>query len=228
MIKKIASSALATCLVLTLFSGCNTIKSVVADTVKANTDPSNQIAQTIPEASKDFPRGTWEADVYTNDLVGYKYTLPQAWEASSDEAIAELLGVSADVLSDEDKWAIESAKMTSVYDMMAQDPTSGNNVIVLFENLLLSAGTTDFTAEEYLEATTDLLKNTMNLDYSFDNTYDVTIAGDTYVVMSCTENSAGFSQYYITRKVDIYMECIVLTIVDNTKIDDILAQFTNK
>ena len=57
---------------------------------------------------------------------------------ASDEEMASMMNVSVDILNDVGISASqEEINAVTIYDMIAQDPYSGTNVIILYENLSL-------------------------------------------------------------------------------------------
>ena len=234
MFKRMVLTLITFSMILTLFSGCNTIVRTAGNAdatigISKTTGSSTADIKTQPvNSSKGFTRGKWDNGVYTNDLVGFKFSLPQGWKVSSDDAIAEVLGISNDVFKDNQKWLIESAKMNTIYDMMAKNIENGDNIAVMFENLLLTAGTSDVSEEEYTEAVEKSMVQNTKLDYEFGEPYKTTIASDEYLTIRCDEKNSGSTQYILMRNLDKYMLCMILTINDKTKIDDILAQFEPK
>jgi hypothetical protein len=212
-----------TLVILLLFSGCNSISRPVGDT-----DLINSNADVTIQPSKGFTRGTWDNDVYTNDLVGFKFILPQGWKISSDEALAEFQGISADVMSDPQKWMKESSKMATFTDVITKNPEKRNTILIMFENLLLTGGSLDISEEEYIDAVKKRMSKNTKFDFEFDKPIKVKIASDEYLTMHCLENNTGSSLYIFIRKSDKYMAFISVTLNDKTTIDDILAQFKQK
>ena len=41
--------------------------------------------------AKEFARGSWAENVYTNDSLGLTVTVPENWEIADDEELAELM-----------------------------------------------------------------------------------------------------------------------------------------
>jgi hypothetical protein len=237
--KRVLTCAFALLLLFTLLSGCFPNLNRDANETSpspsgANESPSssgvvspeaNTPADITPSAQSGIERGKWSGDTYESAFSGIKFTLPEGWVAATDEEIAQLIGVTADVLSDEQKWMIESSKLTTIYDMFAQNPDTKNSVMVLVENLALSAGGTAVTEEAYLEAVTQQLAAVPNMKYSFEDTISTNAGSKTYLSVKCFEENNGFTQYYFVRKQDDYMIGIIASIFDESDISTILEQF---
>ena len=48
-------------------------------------------ADNIGNDAKEFARGSWAENVYTNDSLGLPVTVPENWEIADDEELAELM-----------------------------------------------------------------------------------------------------------------------------------------
>ncbi len=174
--------------------------------------------------SKQLARGTWNEDVYSSEMSELQFTLPEGWVAATDEEIANLMGIAADSFDDKQKWALEAAKLTTVYDMMAQDPVTGNNVIVMFENLSMVIGGAKMSEEDYLEILKKQIENLDTMEYTFSEPYDTTIGGVDYLTVRADEATVGMSQYYMMHKQDKYMVVVVVTDADGS-VDKVMSLF---
>lgn len=220
---------------LLLLSACNTQPqqtpsptataetSAPAETTAKASAPAETPTESGTPAGLD--RGTWTGNVYTNAFASIQFTLPEGWVAATDEEIAALMGQAADLFTDRQKWLVESAKLTTIYDMMVQDPVTMNNVAVMFENLSLSPGGTKVTEEDYLEIVTNQLAALETMTYTFDEPSKTTVNGVVYDTVRAVEENVNITQYYMVRKQDNYMVALIITTTDDTKLDDILAYF---
>lgn len=191
----------------------------------ASPEPSEEISPSPEATETGIARGTWTDGVYTHDYAQLTFTLPEGWIAATDEDIASLMGQSVEILGDKQQWMIESAKLTTIYDMMAQDPATGNNALVMFENLSLSPGGLDISEEDYLEIAEGQMSQMESMDYTFSEPYNATVNGVKYLIVRADEANNNFSQYYLMHKQDKYMVGIIISIFDGTDIDDILPLF---
>jgi len=76
-------------------------------------------------------RGEWDGNVYTNDSLGFSFTLPMGWMMLDDAAISEIIG---EVASFNEFAGWQAQRFT---DMIAANPFTGANVQIVFENLQL-------------------------------------------------------------------------------------------
>jgi hypothetical protein len=218
LMKKTPAVIILLSLILMLSGACS-------NTSKVNTSAelTPKISEAAEETGKELSRGTWNDDVYTNEFAGIQFTLPEGWLVATDEEIANIMGMGAEVMGDDAKWAMEAAKQASIYDMMAQDPVKMNNVSIMFQNLSMSVGGTNISEKDYLEILEAQMKGIETLDYTYGDPYETTINGVTFQTLRAETNN--IAQYYMVHRQDKYMVAVILTLVDDTDIEDILAQF---
>ena len=179
---------------------------------------------------KTFSRGTITDNIYSSEYSGLTFTPPNSdWVYASDEEMASMMNVSVDILNDVGISASqEEINAVTIYDMIAQDPYSGTNVIILYENLSLVQDGLSYSAEDYLQASNEMLAQTGFYD-NFSAISEVTLCGETYVSQNITGsmNGVATNQYYFTRRIDDYMLSIIISLFGNQyDIDSMLANFS--
>ncbi len=178
------------------------------------------------QANKDIARGTIDGNVYTNDSAGLTFTKPDSWVYSTDEEIAEVMEVGADVI-DAESFAATLGQMATVYDMMVIDPTTGTNINIMYENLMLTNGGA-MTAEAYA----DVLKNQFNaiteMSYTVSTAETVSLGGEDWLRMTAAVDYSGISmtQAYYLRANGTVMIAVVVTVVGDTELSTIEAMFS--
>lgn len=186
--------------------------------------PATSSDSETAESSTGLTRGTWKDGVYTNEFTGLRYVLPEGWVVATDEQLASMMGIGAEAFGDKQKWAAETAEKTTIYDTMVQDPATQNNISILYENLAIS-GNTKISEEDYFAAVKAQMQNLEKLSYTFGELYKAKLNGVDYLVAPAVETTNKVSQYYLLHKQDKYMVCVIVSIFDDTKADEILAQF---
>ena len=131
--KKILCVLLAAVMMLS-FTGCSSIASLISSVLE-----NSAASEEKEEPAAELDVGSVNGNVYTNDSLGLTFTAPEGWIYASDEEIAELMGESLDIVTD-DETAQEIAAQATVYGMMAQSADELNNVQVVFENMALTGG----------------------------------------------------------------------------------------
>lgn len=196
--KSIVLVALAALFALTLF-GCS----------------SDKQPEQSGEPAAPFSRGVWEESVYTNTFAGITYTLPEGWLSMSDEDMLALMGSDQTEITAEDK---------SVYDMMVQDPSTGDNIIIMMEDLAQTPGADKLSVDQYIT----LLKTQMEDGYTCGDTYEQELSGHTYTVLPVTISSDGFSmeQHHMMRREGDHLIDVLFTVSSDTGLDGMMAAFS--
>ena len=184
-------------------------------TGETETDAAETEADTAEDAeaaSDEKPAaGVWEESVYTDPYAGIQFTLPEGWVAA-DEAMMESTFGSTETTE-------------GIYAMMALDSSTGDNVIMMYENLAETAGILAGITDEgdYFDAIESQLSD-QGLTVEGEPV-EKTIGDSTYLCETATMESSGItmSQYYVIRKIDSYMFCIVFSVQDGQTLDDCLA-----
>ena len=173
---------------------------------------------------REFARGSWDGNVFTSEFAGLKFTMPHNWLAGSDEEIAALMGISLDFLSDLGmRFSERMIELTTIYDMMAQNPFNGDSVALMFENLAAHIGGGQITETLYLEILRGQL-NSLGMGYTFSEITETVIAGKTFKTLEAALYDFGFSQFYHARRIGNFMSIIVITIDFGN--DDMILSFS--
>lgn len=174
----------------------------------------------------EFARGSWSGNTYTSEYAGITFKMPDSWNYGSDEEIANLMGVASDIISEAGmEFSKEMLELQNIYDMMAQDPLAGTNVIVMYENLSMSIGGSKYTEAEYLDLMRQQLES-MDLGFTFGEITDATVGGITYKALSAMYELGGVEQCYYVRKIDNRMLAIIVSVYGDDSIDDVIACFS--
>ncbi|MCD8187046.1 MAG: hypothetical protein LUD57_00130 [Ruminococcus sp.] len=172
------------------------------------------------EALSDFVMGTVEDNVYTSSFGNLTFTAPDNYVFYSDEEILDLMDLGADLLYDDaSELYAELAQQTTIYDMVAQDSETGDNVIIMYENLeAYGSGIADlYDVDTYIEALDTQMESLASSGMTFTKTdaADVTFCGQDFVKTEYTFTMESYDYttsqvYYITKNGD-YMTVIILS-----------------
>ena len=169
-------------------------------------------AEMEAEAAGEKPAaGTWEGNVYTDPFAGIQLTIPEGWTAADSAAMESMFGSTE---TDE-----------GIYSMMAFHAESGENVIMMYENLDETAGILQGITDEaaYFSAIEDGL---VDQGFTVDGEpTEQTIGDHTYLCEKTSMESDGveIDQYYMIRKIDSYMFCIIFSLQGGASLEDCLA-----
>lgn len=218
--KKVLKSMLAiglTASMLFVLSGCGNKEEekTTNDNEKTNVEQENKTVE--------FSMGSWSDNVYSNDFLGLKFKLPKGWKYSSDEEIAEMMNLGAELLNDEQKAAAEISKLNNAYYMVANDPNTGDNISIISEKPAM-----EVTTEFYINQLKTQLQNVNTINYEIGETSKETVAGKECDTLTVDASMSGvkMTQRYYIYKVDKYVICIISTSTSGEqKINDIMKNF---
>ena len=164
--------------------------------------------------SAKFDPGKVVGNVYTSEYAGLTFTAPEGWTFASDEEIADLMGLSMELVTDNEA-AQKIAELTTVYGMMAKSADQLNNVQVVFENTSLTGS--KLSAEDYVELVASQL-DTVYADFgaTFEasDVETIKIGTNDYSYIDISVDMGDglvLEQGYACRKIDKYMASIVIT-----------------
>lgn len=177
------------------------------------------------ELNKTVTRGVVSGDKYTSAYSGLSFTKTANWRFLTDKELSDAMNAGSEIL-DQDSFEQALATMATVYDMMVMDDTTGNNIIVSYENLELS-NSTSITPEAYMNAVEKQLAAQTGFSITAGAKQMVLLSGNSYYRAEYTVVYSGItmSQFYYVRKLDKYMNGIIITVVDGTDISAIEAMF---
>ena len=209
-IKKI----LFTVLLLLVLTGCsenNSIEqNVDADITQnesiENTAVKNENDEVVENDEVGISLGTWEGSVYTNDFLNLTYNLPQNWVKYSDEEIAEIMNLGAEIVTNGNEFLKEVSKLTSVYYIFTQDLETNNNVSVYSEKVVY-----DFDVEYYLTQVKNQLESLTDINYVIGENSSANIDGVEYTTLDVSVAGLPILQKYYVRKQGKYFVGIIAT-----------------
>lgn len=171
-------------------------------------------------SSGKYVPGTLNGDTYTNEYIGYSYTLPEGWKFATQEELDEMMNAGGELLNDDQKAGAEYAKIATIYDMMAQSP-EGYNIIVMLDNLKLYVGGTGTTPEDYIDNLTTQLEAVNSVSYSCGEVTQVSAFGRDWSVLPAELVGTGVFQTYNICRIDDYMAAIIVTSDKVTGVNEI-------
>lgn len=195
MIKKVISILLSVLMVLGLTS-CGIFDKVVENVASAN--------------EKLIPKGSVEANVYSSEYSGLRFTKPDSWEYASDEELAAVLdqGISN---TDGNSVTKDIAEMSVRADMMVKDPQYGTNILIMYENHDL-VGMSQ-TVDERREFVEGQINEASGGDYVRLADKDITLCGETYHKQEFSYENGGIEliQAYYFRMIDGVVVTVTVT-----------------
>lgn len=172
---------------------------------KKKENESNQTQ--VEDNTEKVDLGKWSNNIYTNNNLGMKITLPEGWTPASDEKMAEFMHIGEEVLADEGKYISEVAKQTSIYYASATEDKTGNGIIVMSEKA------TGLTVDGYIDALKTQLTSVTQMSYKVVDEGTAELAGKTWKTLTLSESVYGVTQrYYVCEKDDAFLGIILTSI----------------
>lgn len=177
-------------------------------------------AAATPEST--FTRGVIEGGSYINESLALRYDAPEGWVFSTDQELAETMGLSRDYVGDEifdDPAALNDliAQQSTIFDMTATAPDNTALVQLAVEYVDGVTGGAELTVDDYAEILIGQLDG-----YTIGDLEQRTLAGKPFTMIPAVLADAGIYQYLYITRVDGNMMLITLTGLD----DSVLAYET--
>lgn len=175
----------------------------------------------------NITRGEISQQIYTNEVMDFKFNAPSMWVYSTDEEIALALDIAKDNFFSDKKFEAALNDNISIYDMLVVDKISNSNVIVGYENLKISLSS-NITEEQYIEAVKKQFGEVSGIKVTFsEKTEKVKLGQTDFTKMVCktTTNGVTVTQAYYVHKIGKYMGFVIITAYGNYSITDIEEMF---
>ena len=106
--------------------------------------------------SAAFSHGTQDSAVYTSEFLGLKAEFTEDWSITADSDLAQVNGIDS-MSADNTATALKTNGM--LYEMMAAAGDNSSNVNITIENLNVTNLGRSLTAEQYVDAAFNSIKN---------------------------------------------------------------------
>lgn len=203
-------------------------KPVVTDTPAPTEAPiatEEPTAEPTAEAETSITRGTWTDGVYYNATAGFNFTPPENWLLASDEEIAQLVGVSKEMLGTEGE---DLSDHEVVYDTFVQNPDNGTNVFIIYQKVSMLGALGMGIGDIMDEIVKQMGENTaMNCTYV--GTTEQTLGSTDYQCAEFDVDISGITikQYILVNKFMNYITNITITAMASEPIEEFLPMFTS-
>lgn len=155
-------------------------------------------------------KGVIDGDKYESTYANLKFVKPEGWVFATEEEIATI-----------------EAGDGVYYDMVCQNPETGSQVAVMFEETLLTLGNIAITEDKYIEAISEGLYNS-GLDVISQE--DKKIGEDNYKSVTVYGESEELTvmQTSLARKKGNTMISVIAVAFNDDVVDDILKCFVQE
>lgn len=190
-------------------------------TIIPTADPDDDIPTTASPAETTAPpaeeadplMGYYSGTTYNNAFLGIQCKLDENWTVATEEELAQLNGLTADIISDEAlAEQLRNSGVVQAFYAMADDGLVVMNIVL--ENLGLLYGTV-LDEERYVDLSLDQLVTALESAGLSDVTTEadtVTFAGSEHAAIRVhgTMSGVDFYELLVCVKVDSYMSVITL------------------
>lgn len=154
------------------------------------------------EVYETFVRGEWVDNVYTNDFLGFSFTLPENWTLASDEELLSMLETATDeMLTEEMKEqydkAIESAQ--SFYEFAVFNLTTGESMVLNIEDLSKTVGAILLSEDQFIDALETNFGSVEGVKFEILNREDVSLSMGKFRVLNINVNDVMTQKYYVMK-----------------------------
>lgn len=185
--------------------------------------------ETDDTQNEDVPlsMGQAEGNVYESKFIGIGFKLPENWIFYTQEEINKINNIAADMVDEDIAETLANADI--IYDMYAQDNTTGNSVNINLEKMNLISSAFN-TAEQYTQlACTDLKDALLSMGYEevIANATTVTFAGEEChaVDVVATAENVMLYEKIVCKKVGSYMVNITVATIGADERTSVLDKF---
>ena len=189
------------------------------DSSSASEGSEEESSEGESELSDDgFVMGTVEDGVYKSSFNELQFTAPEGFVFATEEEILAAMNIGAEVIGGEKGELYKQlAQQSTIYDMMAQNDETGDNIMVMYENLnAYGEGIADlYDVDMYVEAIESQFAalESSGITYNQKEKATVNIGGKDYtkVDFECEYTDYGINTtqaYYITKNGN-YMVAII-------------------
>lgn len=171
----------------------------------------------------EFSLGEWNDNIYTNDFLGIKFQLPEDWKRFSDEDLAQVMNLGTELLNDDQKKLAELSKINSVSYMGANNPATGDSIMVSSVKSIF-----DLTAEYFMNGVKTQLQALESIDYEVSEISKEELAGREYYVLTAKSEISGINliQKFYVYKIDKYfLEIVATTLMGEDAITEMMKAF---
>jgi hypothetical protein len=118
--------------------------------------PATQPQPTPAPQTGGITLGAWNGNVFTNEQLGLRITVPNSWHIESRETLFAYAAIGMDAMGvqvTDELWSLIDTNI--LYDMMASSPT-GASINIIYERILPGHGVT--TAQQYIDASVQTME----------------------------------------------------------------------
>lgn len=156
----------------------------------------------VEEVYETYVRGEWVDNVYTNDFLGFSFTLPENWVVASDEELYSMIDSSTEELMTEDmKEQYDKAIENEVafYDFAVFNVTTGEGIIMSVEDLSKSNLGLLYTEDQYLDGLVKDMESIEEVKFEELERVDGQLSFGKFRIFTASVQDVVTQKYYVMK-----------------------------
>lgn len=146
-----------------------------------------EVEEEKEEVFESYVRGEWVDNVYTNNYLGFSFTLPENWVVASDEELLSMLDTAIDQYTSDDvqdKYKEAMEKATSFYDFAIFNLNTNESFMLNIEDLSKTVGAILLSEDQFMD----------QLESQLD---DMEVEGVEFKAVGREDNSLSFGDFRV-------------------------------
>lgn len=169
-------------------------------------------------SGEQLSMGSWQENVYTNDFLGLEFRMPDSWEHSSDTQIAQMVGISGDIVFGGEEFMQRVLELPSMYYVFASDPSTGNNLSIFTDRPSEAVA-----MEDYVNIVKNQLQGMTEIVYEVGNPSKEIVGGKEITTIEARASEYNMDQkYYIYQRGRYFVGMIATSATGKEVISDLM------
>ena len=155
------------------------------------------------EVYETYVRGEWVDNVYTNDFLGFSFTLPENWTLATDEELLSMLDTATDQFASEDlKERYDEAieKASSFYDFAIFNLNTGESMILNVEDLSKTVGAILVSEDQFIDGIEANLEDVEGIEFEFLDREDTSLSFGSFRVANINLQDVMTQRYFVMKE----------------------------
>lgn len=155
------------------------------------------------EVYETYVRGEWVDNVYTNDFLGFSFTLPENWTLATDEELLSMLDSATEQFASEDfKERYDEAieKASSFYDFAIFNLNTGESMILNVEDLSKTVGAILVSEDQFIDGIEANLENIEGIEFEFLDREDTSLSFGSFRVANINLQDVMTQRYFVMKE----------------------------
>ncbi len=169
------------------------------------------------EVYETYVRGEWVDNVYTNNYLGFSFTLPEDWVVVSDEELLNMIEFGVSQSNDEEIKEVyeEAMKLsTTFFDFTIVNESTGETLMLIVEDLT-KTNSLDISIDVYIDLMVSNFAKTISYNFESSELSEVIISNETYTYLELNIENIAIQKMFFLRKGKYIVTLQALDIIDD-------------